>query len=83
MIRPEIKNKELTKRAIFMAILFKNVAKPAYVCTMTRTSRVAGGVRINTQQDMKDRLFLVPVAVIGVRGVQTTITATGTKKAGL
>ena len=31
MIRTEIKNKELTKRDIFMAILFKNVAKPAYV----------------------------------------------------
>jgi hypothetical protein len=34
---------------------------------MTRTSRVAGDVRVNTQQDMKDRLFLVPVAAIDVR----------------
>ena len=34
---------------------------------MARTSRVAGDVRVNTQQDMKDRLLLVPVAVIDVR----------------
>jgi hypothetical protein len=31
MIRAEIENKELTRCVIFMAILFKNVAKPAYV----------------------------------------------------
>ena len=31
MILIEVKNKELTRRIIFMAILFKNVAKPVFV----------------------------------------------------
>ena len=31
MLRTEIKKNDLTRRNIFMAILFKNVAKPAYV----------------------------------------------------
>jgi hypothetical protein len=31
MLRIKIKKNELTRRVIFMAILFKNVAKPAYV----------------------------------------------------
>jgi hypothetical protein len=67
MLRTEIKKEELTRRVIFMAILFKNVVKPVFVWTMTRTSRVARGVRVNTQQDMKHRLFLGQVAVIDVR----------------
>jgi len=31
MLRTKIKKNELTRCVIFMAILFKNVAKPAYV----------------------------------------------------